>query len=390
MNRLIIAGKHVWIVDRFVPAKIYVENGVIVKVLPFSEGESESEDVDYYYDEAFIYPGFIDIHTHGSYGFDTNDAEPEGLKNWIKNVTEEGVTAILPTTVTQMPDVLSRAVANVADVVKEGYDGAEILGIHLEGPFIDSSKKGAQPEEAIAVPNVEQFKKYQEAAEGLIKYITLSPEHDEDFALTRYCSGNGVTVSAGHSSATFETVLYAMANGVTSMTHVYNGMTGLHHREPGMVGSALVLDELYGEIIGDGMHVSKEAVKLFFDRKGNDHGILITDSLRAKHCHRGGVYDLGGHEIEINEDGLALLKGTNTIAGSTLSMNRGLKFLIKEAGVSPLQAINAATLNPARVLGVAERKGKIAAGFDADFAVLDIDYNVVTTFCKGRSFIKQK
>lgn len=387
---MIIAGKHVWIADRFMPAKIYVEDGVICRVSSYSYEDNGAEKIDQDFGDNYIYPGFIDIHTHGSYGYDTNDGEPEGLRNWVKNVTEEGVTAILPTTVTQMPEVLTKAVANVATVVKEGYEGAEILGIHLEGPFIDSSKKGAQPEEAIVKPSVDQFIKYQEAAEGLIKYITLSPEHDEDFALTRYCSTNNVTVSAGHSSAEFETMLYAIANGVSSMTHVYNGMTGLHHREPGMVGAALILDEFYGEIIGDGMHVSKEAVKLFFDRKGKDHAILITDSLRAKHCPRGGVYDLGGHEIEINEDGLALLKGTNTIAGSTLSMNKGLRFLIEEAGVTPSQAINAATLNPARVLKVYDRKGRIAAGYDADITVLDRDYEVIGTYCKGLFFTKQK
>ncbi len=378
-----------WISDRFLPAKIYVEDGAICKVTPYSP-DSENEKIDKDFGENYIYPGFIDIHTHGSCGFDTNDGEPEGLKNWVLNVTEEGVTSILPTTVTQMPEVLKKAVSNVASVTIEGYEGAEILGIHLEGPFIDSSKKGAQPEEAIARPSVEQFIEYQKAAKGLIKYITLSPEHDEDFALTRYCSNNGVTVSAGHSSAEFETILYAMANGVSSMTHVYNGMTGLHHSEPGMVGAALILDGLYGALIGDGMHASQDAVKLFFDRKGKDHGILITDSLRAKHCPRGGVYDLGGHEIEINEDGLALLKGTNTIAGSTLSMNKGLKFLIEEAKVTPSFAINAATINPARALKVADRKGKIAAGYDADIAVLDKEYEVIGTFCRGQFFTKQK
>lgn len=382
---MIITCNHVWIMDRFVPAEIHIDDGKIVKV-----GHITCTNPDKDYEDNYIYPGFIDIHTHGSYGFDTNDAEPQGLRNWMKNIVEEGVTSILPTTVTQTPDILNAALKNVATVVKEGYEGAEILGVHLEGPFIDASKKGAQPLEAIAKPSVSQFKEYQESANGLIKYITLSPETDDDYELTRYCSNTGVTVSAGHSSATFDEILYATANGVKSMTHVYNGMTGLHHREPGMVGAALVFGELYGEIIGDGMHVSKDAVKLFFDRKGCDYGILITDSLRAKHCPRGGVYDLGGHEIEIDENGLARLKGTDTIAGSTLAMNKGVKFLIKEAGVSLSSAINAATINPARVLGVSDRKGKIASGYDADLAVLDADFEVIETFCKGQFFSKQK
>ena len=177
------------------------------------------------YGDKRIVPGFIDVHTHGAYGFDTNDANPEGLRDWMRRIPEEGVTAILPTTVTQMPDVLTEAVTNVARVIEEGYEGAEILGIHFEGPYLDMEYKGAQPPEAIAKPSVEQFAGYQKAAKGWIKYITLAPEQDLDFALTRYCSQNGVAVSMGHSAATYEQALMGIANGAVSMTHVYNGMT---------------------------------------------------------------------------------------------------------------------------------------------------------------------
>lgn len=143
---------------------------------------THTADVDY--GDKAILPGFIDLHTHGSYGYDTNDAETEGLRDWMSRIPEEGVTSILPTTVTQMPEVLTKAVASVAQVIDEGYEGAEILGIHFEGPYLDMEYKGAQPPEAIAQPSVEQFKQYQAAARGWIKYITLSPEHDTDHALT--------------------------------------------------------------------------------------------------------------------------------------------------------------------------------------------------------------
>ena len=144
-----------------------------MSIHPYGEKTADQD-----YEDKRIVPGFIDVHTHGAYGFDTNDGEPEGLRNWMKRIPEEGVTSILPTTVTQMPDVLTKAVANVAAVVEEGYEGAEILGIHFEGPYLDMEYKGAQPPEAIAAATVEQFKEYQEAAKGLIKYITLAPEHD--------------------------------------------------------------------------------------------------------------------------------------------------------------------------------------------------------------------
>lgn len=382
---MIIQSKRVWLGESFVPAQIQVENGLIEAVLRYGE-----KPVDCDMGNERLLPGFIDIHTHGSYGFDTNDGTPGGLRDWMLRITEEGVTAILPTTVTQFPDVLIKALSNVASVVEEGYEGAEILGVHLEGPFIDTTKKGAQPEKAIAKPSVSQFKLYQDAAKGLIKYITLSPEHDDGYALTSFCAKNGVTVSIGHSIASYDEALFAIANGASSMTHVYNGMTGLHHRDIGLVGTALSLHELYGEIIGDGMHVTKEMVKLFFDQKGKDHGIMITDSLRAKHCEPGGVYDLGGQEIEIDERGLARIKGTDTIAGSTLSMNKGLRFLVEEAKVDEVTAINAVTINPARALKVDSRKGRIRANYDADIVALSDEYDVLCTWCRGKKFSKQK
>ena len=175
---------------------------MIRQVLPYGAKEADED-----YGDNRVLPGFIDIHTHGAYGYDTNDARPEGLREWMRRIPEEGVTSILPTTVTQMPDVLTAAVASVAKVVEEGYEGAQILGIHFEGPYLDMDYKGAQPPEAIAVPSVEQFQMYQEAAKGLIRYITLAPEHDPDHRLTRYCASNGVAVSMGHSSASYEKAL---------------------------------------------------------------------------------------------------------------------------------------------------------------------------------------
>ena len=243
--------------------------------------------------------------------------------------------------------------------------------------------KGAQPPEAIAVPTVEQFRIYQEAAKGWIKYITLSPEHDENFTLTKYCASHGVVVSMGHSSSDYETALMAVANGASSMTHVYNGMTPLHHRKPGLVGAALRIHDLYGEIICDGHHSHPAALGIFFQAKGSERSIMISDSLRVKHAPAGGHYQLGGHDIEVGEDGLARLTGTDTIAGSTMAMNQGLRVLIEEAGVPVLTAIHACTLNPARILKADNRKGQICAGYDADLAILEDDYSVAATYCCG-------
>ena len=375
---MVLQSRRVWLAGQFVPAQLEVADGKIVNVYPFG---TKTADVDY--GNKRIVPGFIDVHTHGAYGFDTNDGEPGGLRDWMRRIPEEGVTSILPTTVTQMPEVLTKAVANVAKVVEEGYEGAEILGIHFEGPYLDMEYKGAQPPEAIAKPTVEQFKMYQEAAHGMIKYITMAPEHDPEFALTKYCSQNGVVVSMGHSSASYEQALMGIANGAMSMTHVYNGMTPYHHRKPGLVGTALRVRDIYGEIICDGCHSHLAALNNFFTAKGRDYSIMISDSLRAKHCPPGGNYELGGHPIEIGEDGLARLKGTDTIAGSTLNINKGLRILVEEAMVPFDAALNSCTINPARVLRVDDRKGKLNAGYDADIVVLEDDYAVAQTYCKG-------
>lgn len=379
---MIIQSKQVWIAGQFLAMQLEVNDGKITDILPYGTKEADED-----YGEKRILPGFIDVHTHGAYGFDTNDAEPEGLRDWMKRIPEEGVTAILPTTVTQMPEVLTEALRNVAAVVKDGYEGAEILGVHFEGPYLDMEYKGAQPPEAIATAAVEQFKMYQEAAEGLIKYITMAPEHDRNFALTRHCRETGVVVSMGHSSATYEQAMLGIANGATSMTHVYNGMTPYHHRKPGLVGAAFRVRDIYGEIICDGCHSHLAALNNYFQAKGRDYGIMVSDSLRAKHCPPGGSYQLGGHDIEIGEDGLARLKGTDTIAGSTLNMNKGLKILVEKALVPLDAAINSCTLNPARCLGVDDRKGKLVVGYDADIVVLEDNYDVVQTYCRGKKML---
>ena len=377
---MILQSKRVWIAGQFVPAQIEMKDQKIVKILPWG-----TEQCDEDWENNRILPGFIDIHTHGAYGFDTNDADPKGLAYWTSHIPEEGVTAFLPTTVTQMPDVLTKAVANVASVIENGYEGAEILGIHFEGPFLDMDYKGAQPPEAIAAPTIAQFRAYQEAAKGWIKYITLSPEHDKDFALTKYCARHGVVVSMGHSSSDYETALMAVANGASSMTHVYNGMSPFTHRANGLVGAAYRLRTMYGEIICDGNHSTPAALNNYFMSKGPDYAIMISDALMAKGTPVGSKFIFGGNEIEIYPDGSAHLTESGTLAGSTLRLNEGLRILVEEALVPFNYAINSCTINPARCLGVDDRKGAIGVGKDADLVVLDSDYSVLQTYCMGNA-----
>lgn len=375
---MIIQSKKVWIADQFIPAQLELENGIIKEIYPYNEKEVTKD-----YGDLRILPGFIDIHCHGAYGFDTNDADPEGLRKWTKGIVDEGVTSFLATTLTQSEEVLTNAVSNVAKVVEEGYEGAEILGIHFEGPYLNKAHKGAQPEEYCVKPDIEQFKRYQKVAHGLIKYITMAVENDEDYALTKYCSQNNVVVSIGHSNATYEQAVQAYAHGARSMTHVYNAMTPFTHRANGLVGGALRIRNMYGEIICDGNHSTLAALNNFFTSKGPDYSIMITDSLMCKGFPVGTKFDFGGQEVVIYPDGSAHLVEAGNLAGSTLNVNKGLKILIEDALVPVNYAINACTSNPARCLHVDDRKGTIGVGYDADLVVLDKDYEVVQTYCKG-------
>lgn len=375
---MLIQSKKVWIADQFIEAAIEVEDGKIARILPYG---SKPADADY--GDLRIVPGFLDIHCHGAYGFDTNDAEEAGLRNWTKHIVGEGVTALLATTITQSEEVLTAAVANVAKVMEDGYEGAEILGIHFEGPYLDMIYKGAQPEQYIVKPTIEQFERYQKAAKGNIRYITMATETDEDFALTRYLVEHGVVVSIGHSAATYEQALMAYANGASSMTHVYNGMTPFKHRENGLVGAAYRFRTMYGEIICDGNHSTTAALNNYFMSKGPDFSIMVSDALMAKGSPAGTKYLFGGNEIVIYPDGSAHLTGAGSLAGSTLRLNEGLRILVEEAMIPFNYAINACTINPARCLGIENRKGQIRTGCDADLVVLEPDYQVKQTYCKG-------
>lgn len=376
---MIIQSKRVWIGGQFYPAQIEITNEKISNIYKYGE-----KAVDEDYGNNRIVPGFIDVHAHGAYGFDTNDANVEGLENWLKRLPEEGVTGILPTTVTQSEEVLTKALKNVAKVYKTKPAGAEILGIHFEGPYLDLEFKGAQPPQHIVKPTLEQFKRYQEAAEGLIKVMTIATEHDDNFEVTQYASQHGVLVSQGHTGATHEEAVMGIANGANSFTHACNGMSGLHHRDPNTLGT-LMRSDTFAEIIADTHHVHPAVVNVLFKAKP-DSMMLITDSLTLKGMPEGD-YELGGNKIEMNENGTAYLKGTNTISGSTLKVNEGLQRLVEVVLVPFDIALDSATINPARALKVDDRKGKIQMGHDADLVVLEDDYSVLQTYALGKAYL---
>jgi len=386
-RRMILQSKRVWILNDWQEAQIEISEkmGKIEGIYPYGTRKAAMD-----FDSLRMVPGFIDVHAHGGYGFDTNDAEEEGLKNWMARVVSEGVTGILPTTITQSEEVLTKALKNVAKVARqqrkapESVPGAQILGIHLEGPYLDKTFNGAHPEPFCIKPDVGQFERYLAASDGLIRIVTLACEHDTGYRLTRFLSEHGIVPSLGHSSATYAQAAFAFANGVRSVTHVYNGMAPYHHRENGLTGAALSFRNVFGEIICDGLHSTWGALRTFFTNKGPDYGVMITDSLRVKGLPAGTPALFGGDPIELSKDGSARLVESGKLAGSTLKMNEGLLNLVEKACVSWQHAINSCTLNPARLIGLEASKGSLQTGKDADIVVLRDDYSIETVFVGGR------
>ncbi|WP_375540492.1 N-acetylglucosamine-6-phosphate deacetylase [Rossellomorea marisflavi] len=270
--------------------------------------------------EYSIIPGLIDVHIHGANGSDTMDATKESLDVMTAILPAEGTTSFLATTITEKRAVIEDALKNVRDYMERHQHAgqAEILGIHLEGPFINPGRAGAQPVQSILKPDLEAFMKWEQLSGGTIKLVTLAPELDGDHALISYLRSKGIVASAGHTSATYEQMENAIDAGLSHVTHLFNQMSGLHHREPGVVGAAFARPELMVELIADGVHVKPEVVNIAYRQVTDERFILITDSMRAK-CLKNGQYDLGGQMVTV-KDGMALLD-PDTLAGSVLKMN---------------------------------------------------------------------
>ena len=326
-------------------------------------------------------PGFIDLHIHGADGADTMDGNTTALQTLCRALPKEGTTSFLPTTITQSDENITNAVASVSQYQKKKTGGeSEIIGIHLEGPFISAKKAGAQPSQFIAPPSLEKFEHWQNMAGGMIKIVTLAPELYGGFSFIQQVTETGTTVSLGHTDASFVEVEQSVKCGATQVTHLYNQMTGLHHREPGVVGAALALSDIKAEIICDGVHVHPQAVRIAYEAKGAEGLLLVTDSMRAKGLDNG-VYDLGGQKVKVC-DGTATLHD-GTLAGSVLQMIDAVKNVMKFTGCTLQEGVQMASANPAKQIGVFDRKGSLTEGKDADIVIVDENYDVVMTFCKG-------
>jgi len=329
-----------------------------------------------------IVPGFIDIHIHGGVGHDTMDATYEALNAISIHLAKHGVTSFCPTTMTMDIPYILNALKNINETMKKKTAGAQILGAYVEGPFISKEHKGAQDEKYIIPPDKNLFDEFLEIAGGNIKVIALAPEKDPDGSFVEHVTKKGVKVSLGHTNATYEEMKNGVEHGATIAVHTYNGMKGLHHREPGALGEVFLDDRIYSEVISDFIHTHPASVKILIKIKGTDKVILISDAMPA--CGLGdGEYIFGGQKVLVKE-GVAKLEN-GSLAGSTLTLDKALAN-ITFLGVPLFEACKMASLNPAKAIGVDDRKGSIEVEKDADIVVLNNDLTVYMTIIEGKVF----
>lgn len=374
-----------------------IENGYLLfkcgKITAIGENASEVRKEEYNVIELGsndkVIPGFIDIHIHGVRHADTMDGETTALETMALALPEEGTTSFLATTMSQSEEAIEKAVKSAGDFIhhESPPKGAELLGIHLEGPFLNPNKAGAQPLQHIVEPNIAKLEKWLQLSKETIKLVTLAPERLGGIEMIEYLVKRNIVASIGHSDAKYDEVIKATEKGVKAVTHLFNQMRGLHHREPGVVGAALLEERLIAEIIADGIHVSPEMVRLAFKQKGKEGLILITDSIRAKYLENG-TYDLGGQDVLV-EDGKAHLKN-GTLAGSVLKFNEAVKNMIAFSGCSFQDVIEMAAVNPSKLLNIYHKKGSLIQGKDADIVIMNGNLEILKTFCRGELAFDRK
>ncbi|WP_297076007.1 N-acetylglucosamine-6-phosphate deacetylase [uncultured Enterococcus sp.] len=338
------------------------------------------------YTGYMIAPGLVDTHIHGYKNHDVMDDDLEGLKVMSEALLECGVTSFLPTTLTSSEEHLTRVAATISKA-KEQVTGAKIAGIYFEGPFFDEVHKGAQNPAYFNDPSIETFEKWQQAANGLIKKIALAPERQGVEAFVEAVTKQDVVVALGHSDATFDQAKAAVDAGASVFVHAFNGMRGLNHREPGMVGALMQLDHVFSELICDGHHVHKEACGLLIDKVGPEHVALITDCMMAGGMPEG-AYELGEFPV-IVQDGTVRLESGN-LAGSILKLKEAIQNVVNWDLATPEEAVMMATYVPAVSCKIDDVCGRIQKNRAADFIVLDAKMNLQATYLDGQKRYERK
>ncbi|EFM09232.1 N-acetylglucosamine-6-phosphate deacetylase [Paenibacillus curdlanolyticus YK9] len=380
-NVRIVSGEHI------IDGRIVVENGRITAIIANGE-PNQAAPAGAVIDGqgGWLLPGFIDVHVHGGYGADFMDASSEAYDTITKFHAAHGTTGLLATTVTAPPEAIEAVLEAAARYQKNGMPYAELLGVHLEGPFLSHKWIGAQNPAHISPPRADWLADWEQRWPGLIRQMTLAPEKEGALPLIQWLRQNNINAACGHSDASYEQAVQAVKAGLNQAAHTYNAMTGLHHRAPGTLGAVLTEDAVYAEIIPDGIHVHPAAIRVLAAAKPAGKLVIITDAMSAAGLGDG-LYDLGGLAVVVT-DGIARLQEGNNLAGSTLTMNGAIKLMVEQVGMSVQQASRQASGNPAQLLGIAETTGSIAVGKRADLVLLNDQWDVQQTWVAGRTVWK--
>lgn len=357
-------------------AYLTIEDGKFGPILMEEPQDAPIKD----YSQSIVAPGLVDTHIHGYKSHDVMDNDFEGIKVISEGLLSCGVTSWLPTTLTSSAELLNDVCETIGNHYQE-VTGAKIRGIFLEGPFFTEKYKGAQNPKYMSDPSVEKLAKWHELSQGLVNKIAIAPERKGVKEFIEFAKSKGVYTALAHSDATYEEAAAAVDAGANIFVHIYNGMSGLHHRNPGMVGAALSLDKVFAEMICDGHHVHPAAARVVTRARGPQETVLITDCMRAGGMGEG-QSRLGEFEVVV-KDGTARLKDTGNLAGSILELKQGVKNVVDWGLVSPAEALRMASLTPAQSVGIESVCGRIAPGYEADFIVVSDQLELEATYLDG-------
>ena len=360
---------------QLVQGDIEIQDGKILRVGKDLPRKEEDLAVDCG-GEYTVVPGFVDVHIHGCAGADTCDGTRESLETMARFLLSHGVTSFCPTTMTTGRDVMEQALLAAKDVMEHPVEeGARVVGVNMEGPFISKERKGAQKEEDILAPDLELFRHFWEISGGIIRLVDIAPEQPGGLEFAREAS-KLCTVSIAHTTADYCQAKAAFDSGITHATHLFNAMSGLNHRAPGVVGAVLEDQRVRGELICDGFHIHPSVLRTAFQVLG-DRALVISDSMRANGMPEGEPFDLGGQMVTVREGKATLEDGT--LAGSVSNLHQEVKNLVS-FGIPFPQAVKAATLIPARAIGLDQEIGSIAPGKKADLVVLDQQLEIAAVY----------
>lgn len=376
-DTIVVKGAVITPFETITEGAVIVSNGRIEYVGVWDEASGRVYD----FGDNYVSPGFVDLHVHGGAGFDVMDASERAITKLSEHLVVGGVTSFLPTTCSSPPqDLLAVARAVKASVGRSGK-GAEILGLHLEGPYLNSKRRGAHSAAYIRPPSIDEFSEVQSEADGGVRIITLAPEAEGAMELAEEFSSSGGILSAGHTDATYEEMEIAVEAGFRHVTHLFNAMRPFHHRDPGVVGAALADERITVDIIADGQHLHPAALRLVAMTKGAGKTALVSDSIKPAGLPDG-EYRLGDQIVRLKDARCTL--GSGVLAGSTIRLCDAVRNMVKLARVPLADAVEMASSTPASIIGASDRKGCLKPGMDADLTVLDRDYSVLLTIVGGK------